>query len=145
MSPDAIFQYANGLALVGWVFLLASPFVPRLADAVAAYGIPLLFAVVYSGLVLAFWTSAEGGFDSLPNVAPLFQTSEMLPAGWLHYLAFDLFVGGWIVRSARDANVPFWMVVPCLAATFLFGPAGFLAFVAIRQARSGMASAASAA
>ena len=145
MSPDAIFQYANSLALVGWVLLLASPFAPRIANAAAAYGIPLLFAVVYSGLVLAFWTSAEGGFDSLSNVAALFQTREMLLAGWLHYLAFDLFVGAWIVRSAREAGGPFWMVVPCLAATFLFGPVGFLVFVAIRQVRTRMAAAASAA
>ena len=98
-----------------------------LADRIAGLAIPALLAVAYTGLVLAFWSSAKGGFDSLDNVAALFQTRELLLAGWIHYLAFDLFVGAWIVRTARQAGVAFWLVVPCLALTFLFGPAGFLA------------------
>lgn len=137
MTPDMIFQTANMAAMAGWLALLASPFAPRLADGVSGFAIPLLLAIAYAGLVLAFWTSAEGGFDSLDNVALLFQTREMLLAGWLHYLAFDLFVGAWIVRTAREAGIAFWLVVPCLALTFLFGPVGFLAFVAIRAVRLG--------
>ena len=102
---------------------------------VAAIGIPLLLAVAYAGLVMAFWSSAKGGFDTLDNVALLFQTREMLLAGWMHYLAFDLFVGAWIVApGAGDARIPFLLVVPCLVLTFLFGPAGLLAFAAIRLA-----------
>src|SRR5688500_14674621 len=124
MQPEMIFQIANVIALVGWATLLSSPFLPRLADRVATFAIPLPLATVYCGLVLAFWTRAEGSFDSLAGVAQLFQTPEMLLAGWIHYLAFDLFVGSWIARTARDSRVPFLFVVPCLGLTFLFGPAG---------------------
>ena len=109
---------------------------PRLADRFAGLVVPALLSVAYTGLVLAFWTSAKGGFDSLDNVARCFETRELLLAGWIHYLAFDLFVGAWIVRTARQARIPFWLVVPCLVLTFLFGPAGLLTFVAIRAARS---------
>lgn len=136
MQPETIFQLANLIALTGWASLLASPILPRLADRMASLAIPLGFAVIYVGLVLAFWTRAQGGFDSLAGVSQLFRTPEILLAGWIHYLAFDLFVGAWIVRTAREAPVPFYLVVPCLALTFLFGPAGFLAFAAIRAARS---------
>jgi hypothetical protein len=139
MQPDMIFQIANLTALVGWASLLASPFLPKLADRVASLAIPLLLAIVYVGLVMAFRTRAQGGFDSLAGVAQLFQMPEMLLAGWIHYLAFDLFVGAWILRTARDAAVPFYLVVPCLALTFMFGPAGFMAFVVIRAARSRIA------
>jgi hypothetical protein len=134
VNPDLLFQAANTVALAGWVLLLASPLLPRLADGVAALGIPLLLAVAYAGIVMAFWSSAKGGFDTLDNVGLLFQSREMLLAGWLHYLAFDLFVGAWIVRQARNARVPFLLVAPCLVLTFLFGPAGLLAFAAIRFA-----------
>jgi hypothetical protein len=134
MSPDTVFNLANPLALAGWLVLLGSPIFPRVADRIAGLLIPALFSVAYSGLVLAFWSSAKGGFDSLDNVAALFQTRELLLAGWLHYLAFDLFVGAWIVRTARKTAVPFWLVMPCLALTFLFGPAGLLAFLVIRAA-----------
>lgn len=132
MTPDMIFQYANMTALAGWAVLLASPWLPRLADRIAAFIIPGLLSIAYAGLVLAFWAGAQGGFDSLDNVARLFETRELLLAGWIHYLAFDMFIGAWIVRSAREAGLAFWLVMPCLVLTFLFGPAGFLAFVTLR-------------
>src|SRR5918911_283867 len=103
MNADTIFSLVNMIALAGWLVLLASP---------------TLLAIAYCGLVLAFWFSAKGGFDSLDNVAALFQTRQLLLAGWIHYLAFDLFVGAWIVRAAREAAVPFLLVVPCLVLTF---------------------------
>ena len=141
MNADMVFSIANMIALAGWLVLLASPFVSRLADRVSGLAIPALLATAYCGLVLAFWFSAKGGFDSLDNVAALFQTRELLLAGWIHYLAFDLFVGAWIVRAARAASVPFLLVVPCLVLTFLFGPAGLLAFLALRAALRPMAAA----
>jgi hypothetical protein len=140
MSPDALFQIANMTALSGWAVLLGSPFFPAAADRVSGLAVPLLLAVAYTGLILAFWTQGEGGFDSLDNVARLFESRQLLLAGWIHYLAFDLFVGAWIVRVARREAVPFLLVLPCLGLTFLFGPAGFLTFTAIRGARKGRAA-----
>lgn len=140
MQPDTIFQFANPLALAGWAALLASPFLPRFADLVAGTIIPLILAVAYAGLVLAFWSGSQGGFDSLDAVAQLFETRELLLAGWLHYLAFDLFVGAWIARTARAEGVHFLLVVPCLALTFLFGPIGYLLFSALRATRLGRLS-----
>ena len=103
MNADTIFSLSGMLALAGWLSLLASPLVPRLADRIAGLGIPALLAVAYTGLVLAFWSSAKGGFDSLDNVAALFQTRELLLAGWIHYLAFDL-VRRRLDRARRTAG-----------------------------------------
>jgi hypothetical protein len=135
MNPDTLFPFANMTAIAGWVALLASPFIPRVSDVIASTIIPLLLSVAYAGLILAFWSGAEGGFDTLINVELLFETREMLLAGWLHYLAFDLFVGAWIARTARAEGVSFILVVPCLALTFMFGPVGYLVFSAIRAVR----------
>lgn len=132
MSPDQMFQIANPLALLGWLALLASPLAPRVAQAVAAAAIPLLLSLAYAGLVLAFWSSAPGGFGSLPEVMQLFTHPQIALAGWLHYLAFDLFLGAWEVRTARAEGIPHWAVIPCLILTFLFGPAGLLAFAILR-------------
>ncbi|MDF1601702.1 ABA4-like family protein [Mesorhizobium sp. YIM 152430] len=134
MSADLIFQYATLIAVAGWATLIVSPLMPRISNLAATYAMPALISVAYAGLILAFWSRAEGGFASLDEVAQLFQTRELLLAGWLHYLAFDLFVGAWIVRTGRTDGVPFWLVLSCLPLTFLFGPAGYLAFVAIRAA-----------
>lgn len=136
MDPDVIFRLANLIALAGWLVLLASPLRPSLAERLSGLAIPLLLSVAYCGLVFAFWSTGKGGFSSLDDVARLFQTRQLLLAGWIHYLAFDLFVGSWIARTARLEGISFWAVVPCLAATFLFGPAGFLLFNAIRSTKS---------
>ena len=132
MTPDTIFPLANMAALAGWVALLASPWLPRLAQIASGMVIPLVLALLYAAIVLASWSSGEGGFDTLANVAALFKSPWLLLAGWVHYLAFDLFVGAWITRRAQDDRIPFLLVVPCLALTFLFGPAGFLAFAILR-------------
>lgn len=132
MSPDALFSAANPLALIGWIALALSPLAPRVAQGVAGTVIPLLLAVAYAGIVLAFWAGTDGGFASLAEVARLFANPWLLLAGWLHYLCFDLFVGAWIVRRARAEGVAHGFVLPCLALTFLFGPAGYLAFNALR-------------
>jgi hypothetical protein len=131
---DTLFLLGGFAAMSGWIALLASPWLGRAADRYASLVVPGVIAVVYTGLVLAFWSRAEGGFGSLGDVARLFETRELLLAGWLHYLAFDLFVGAWEVRRAREAAIPFVLVVPCLGLTFLFGPAGLLAFLSLMAA-----------
>ena len=136
MTIDQTFQIANLTAMTAWAALLASPFIPGIADRIAATAVPLLLSVAYLGLVLAFWSGAEGGFDSLANVEKLFQTREIVLAGWLHYLAFDLFVGAWVARTARAEGIAFWFVAPCLLLTFLFGPVGFLLFQVLRLVRN---------
>lgn len=132
MTPDQLFQLANALALLGWVVLVASPLAPRSAQVLSAVAIPLLLALAYTGLILAHWWEAPGGFGSLSEVQALFTHPQIALAGWVHYLAFDLFLGAWEVRTARADGIPHWAVIPCLVLTFLFGPAGLLAFAILR-------------
>ena len=106
MTPDSLFQFANPLAVAGWAVLALAPLAPRLADRIAGLAIPALLSIGYAALILAFWAGAPGGFDSLPNVMALFTSPEIALAGWVHYLAFDLFVGAWEVRTARREAHP---------------------------------------
>jgi hypothetical protein len=138
MSPELVFKFANPLAALGWLLLLASPLIPRAADLFAGLIVPLILSVGYASVMLVNWSSAEGGFSSLPAVAQLMQSPWLLLAGWVHYLAFDLLVGAWQVRVARREAIPHLMTMPCLVLTFLFGPAGYLAFQAMRTARRGL-------
>ncbi len=134
MASDAIFRAAGMAAMAGWLALLLSWAIPVWADRIAGMILPALLSVAYAGLVLGYWSRAEGGFGSLDEVMALFTGREIALAGWLHYLAFDLFVGAWEVRTARREGIAFLLVVPCLVLTFLFGPAGFLAFAGLRAA-----------
>ncbi len=87
-------------------------------------------------LIAGFRAGTGGGFGSVPQVRALFASDAGLVAGWLHYLAFDLFVGTWIAREGLAARMPRLLIAPCLPLTFLFGPVGLLLFLALRTLRS---------
>lgn len=132
MSPQLVFEIANPLALVGWLLLLVSPWIPKFADRIGGYAIPVALAVVYLVMLVVHAPSAEGGFGSLDGIIEGFAVPGMAMAGWLHYLALDLFVGGWEVRTARREDIPHWQVVPCLALTLLAAPVGLALFLGLR-------------
>src|SRR5436190_8707586 len=102
MTADQIFSVVNLVALAGWVLLAVLPGRQWVASAVTAVAIPAMLAAVYVAVLAAHWSGSEGGFGSLPQVAQLFENRWLLLAGWVHYLAFDLFVGSWEVRDARS-------------------------------------------
>jgi hypothetical protein len=61
-----------------------------------------------------------------------FSAPNIVVAGWIHYLIFDLFVGAWESRDAVRRGVPHWLVIPCLLGTLMFGPIGLLLYVTAR-------------
>ena len=132
---ELLFSYASTLILPAWVLLIVSPLMPRISQAVASIIVPTVLSVAYAVLIMTNWAGAPGGFDSLANVMELFTVPELALAGWLHYLAFDLFVGAWIVHDAARRGIPHWWVVPCLPVTLVFGPAGFALYLLIRASR----------
>ena len=89
-------------------------------------------STAYLVLIVLFFGKAEGGFDSLANVMKLFTNEWAVLAGWIHYLAFDLFVGSWEVKDAQANGISHWFVIPCLILTFLLGPIGFLLYSILR-------------
>ncbi|MEO8181827.1 MAG: ABA4-like family protein, partial [Deltaproteobacteria bacterium] len=102
------------------------------AEVVCGWVIPALLASLYLAIIAMTWSGHQGGFSSLHEVAQLFENPWLLLAGWVHYLAFDLLVGGWIVRDARARGIRHLFVLPSLMLTFLFGPAGWLSYLALR-------------
>jgi hypothetical protein len=136
VTLEALFQVAGAVAAAGWVLLVFFPRARWGAPLVAGALVPMLLALLYVGLIVAGLPGAEGGFGSLADVARLFEPRVLLLAGWVHYLAFDLFVGAWEVRDAARQGVPHWVVVPCLVLTLLLGPSGLLAYVAVRAVRA---------
>ena len=132
MTANQIFSIVNPIAFLAWLLLIVLPGRRWVIDVVAGFAVPLLFAIVYTALVATNFFGSAGGFSSLPDVALLFNNPWLLLAGWTHYLAFDLLVGTWEARDARERGVPHVLLVPCLVLTFLFGPAGWLLYQGVR-------------
>lgn len=134
MTPDQLFSLANTFALLAWIALIVGSGWRRIPNLIAGFIVPGMLAALYLVLILGHWGDPGGGnFSSLPGVAALFSNPWKLLAGWVHYLAFDLFIGSWEVRDAQSRGISHWFLVPALALTFLFGPIGLLAYLATRE------------
>lgn len=133
-TPDDLFRVANLVALAGWLCLAVgvASRSPVLSETIAGLVAPATLALGYTVLVAVHLSSAEGGFATLADVASLFRSPWVLLAGWVHYLAFDLLVGGFIARDCAARGLPRWLLVPVLPLVFLLGPAGFLLWLGIR-------------
>jgi glycopeptide antibiotics resistance protein len=132
MNAETVFSIANFIALAGWILLVCLPRWNWTRKIVLSGAVSLLLAVAYLILIILFFGRAEGGFGSLAEVGKLFTNQWALLAGWIHYLAFDLFVGSWEVKDAQARGISHWFVIPCLVLTFLLGPIGFLLYHILR-------------
>lgn len=134
---ESIFSVANTTALVSWVVLIVLPrtlVLRRLIQVLAVGGLSVAYAVLVQ---LAFFSVQGGGFSSLAAVQRLFAVPEVALAGWIHYLAFDLFVGLWIAQRADAMGLSRWLQAPVLVVTFMFGPIGLMLFGLAAAARQG--------
>jgi hypothetical protein len=51
---------------------------------------------------------------------------------WIHFIAFDLFVGRRIYVDSQERRISAWVTAPALFLTLMLGPAGFLFYLVIR-------------
>jgi uncharacterized membrane protein YozB (DUF420 family) len=136
MPPlETVFSFATFIAMFGWILLVVVPADPR-ARLLTGVIIPLTLSVIYLVYIFLHIGTAPGGFGSLAEVKLLFGTDELLLAGWIHYLAFDLFIGAWESRDSQRLGIPRLVMVPCYVMTFMLGPVGLLFYFAIRTAKT---------
>lgn len=130
------FQVANNSALVGWILLLAFPH-SRFTKWLVHSGLcSAMLSALYMGLIFGHFNLDDlQKFSSLPGILELFQNPALLLAGWVHYLAFDLWVGAWIVRKGKEAKISHLLLLPILVLTFFLGPIGFLLFLLLQKGK----------
>ena len=62
-----------------------------------------------------------------------FQRKE-IAFGWVHFLAFDLFVGRWVYLDSRENVINAWIMAPVLFFCLMLGPIGLLLYLSVRLA-----------
>lgn len=138
MPLDLLFRIASGIALAGWIALALAPVQRPLAVFAARFLAAVLcggyFAVLVHALVNGPAPSLAA-INSLDGVMGLLHTREAFLAGWVHYLAFDLFTGAWEAETAPASRLPHALVLVCLFLTFMAGPVGLLLFLVLRASR----------
>lgn len=137
MTDDLIFQLVNAAVLPGWALLFVAPRWRWSAPLISGCLLPFLMGLTYLLLLLTGPRIEGGGFFTLGQVLTLFQHPHAVLVGWAHYLAFDLFIGGWQVRDSQRLGIPHWQVVPCLFFTLMLGPVGLVLYLTLRRTTRG--------
>lgn len=133
MTPDTVFLVCNYGVLPAWLLLVVAPTWEWTQRLVHAVWIPALLALVYAWALFTSGPAPDGAsFGTLQGVMLFFTVPKAALAGWVHYLAFDLFIGAWEVRDAKRNTVPHLAVVPCLVLTLMLGPVGLALYLALR-------------
>jgi len=133
-SMSTVFGASFLLVAPVWLLLILAPtwhVTERVAAsrfvAVPAAALYLLLLVPQAGRVATGVLS-----PSLSGMTTLLATEAGATLAWVHFLAFDLFVGRWVYCDARKRGVSPVVRSPVLALTLCFGPVGFLAYWTIR-------------
>lgn len=131
MTPDRLFRLASTLVGPCWLLLLLAPRW-RWTQRIVTFAWPLVVAVLYVYLLVSHPSPPGSGFSTLAQVTALFSSPYALVAGWIHYLAFDLFVGAWETRDGLRLGISRWVLLPCQLLTFFFGPAGLALYLLLK-------------
>jgi len=140
MNLELVFKVSAGLSVVGWLALFLFPRKRAINWWLCGTILPGLYAVLYTILCIVYWNQSPAGFverfGSLAGMLAMFNASSgLLLAGYVHYLAFDLFIGAWQARRAAVHNLPYLLLLPCLFLTLIFGPMGLLLNMVILAVR----------
>jgi hypothetical protein len=132
-----IFNFCNILILIAWGAIIISP-QKKISEILISYPwIPLTLSLFYIYFIIISGGLMEADFSSLNGIVTLFKkaTPESAAAGWLHYLAFDFWVGTWIIKHSRKEKISNKIIVLPLLFTFILGPVGILVYSFILLAK----------
>ena len=133
-----LFSLSNSLVLPFWALMILLPrwrWTERIMRSPFVSAAP---AILYAALVLprlgAIWPAIAT--PTLPGIATLLGSPEGATIAWVHFLAFDLFIGRWIFLDSQERRLSPLLTAPALFLTLLLGPLGFLIYLAIRAVAS---------
>lgn len=131
MNTFTLFTLANTTILLAWLPLLLAPRA-RLTQKMLDFPyIPFILSFFYLYFLILDGGLAEADFSSLEGILALYHqaTPEAAAAGWMHYLAFDYWVGCWLLRDAQAKNISHLYLILPLLCTFMLGPVGIMLYV----------------
>lgn len=140
MNWELIFTITNSWALLMWLILAFAPRNEVVMKFLFYAGVGLL-SLAYALIVVPLMTgmieggSSEGSFSELAGVQALLSSDGGATIGWIHYLAFDLFVGLWIARNADRYGFNRIIQIPFLFFTLMLGPLGLTLYLLARFPR----------
>ena len=136
LDPSVIFQFGNTFVLIDWILLVFAPYW-KYTQSIIMSGVIIVLCITYAFMILKGISNfSPDSFSTLESVKALFLNDDAVVGGWIHYLAFDLFVGAYIMRKAKDIGLSRILATLCLPFTFMFGPMGYLLFFVFKSIKT---------
>lgn len=134
LDLDALYGLTGTVIIVCWGLLILYPDRSSRFITIPKFAVPTLFGLIYAGIMMAKFFDSGGGYGSIAAVRALFAHDDILLAGWLHYLAYDFFIGVWIAEHADRIGLSRQIQALILVVAFMFPPMGLVLFLATRAA-----------
>ena len=128
---DVLFWFSSLYILPFWLMMWFAPAHERTAALLRnewVYLAPLAAAYTLAVLpnLLDILVLLGSDMPTPEIVVSLFDDQEVILIGWLHYLAFDLFVGRWTWQRLMATNQPLYVSFPVLLLSMMVAPLGAL-------------------
>ena len=135
---EMVYLWLNLGVLPFWFLLIIFP-----QSQIARVFITSIFPIFILSLVYAYllFIVYIDGYDFLQNfklylglgeISNLFENQSFLILFWVHFLAMNLFCGGWIVKDSQMFVMNKFLVSLPLIITYLIGPIGITLYWIIR-------------
>jgi hypothetical protein len=132
---DTAFRFSNFLVLPFWALMILLPRWRWTERIIRSPLVSVAPAALYATLIFPrlgeIWPAVAR--PTLNGVVALLGSPAGATIAWVHFLAFDLFVGRWIYLDSRERQVNTWLLAPLLFLTLMLGPAGFLLYLVVRS------------
>src|SRR6266511_5581973 len=132
---STLFRCSSLLVLPFWALMILLPrwrWTARIMRSPFVIAAP---AAVYVALALPrlaeIWPAVSS--PTLDGVAALLGSPGGATIAWVHFLAFDLFVGRWMYLDGQERRISAWLMAPVLFLTLMLGTAGFLLYLIMRS------------
>ncbi len=135
---EILYYWVNFGVLPFWLILIFFP-----SSYVSKYFVTSIVPIfILSGAyIFILYKSYFGGYDfinnftlylSIDHLSNLFTDKSYLMMFWVHFIAINLFTGGWIVKDSQKFFINKILLAIPLTITYLIGPIGLLFYWLIR-------------
>ena len=137
-TVEMIFMWLNLGVLPFWMVLIIFPHSQICRVFITSIFPIFILSLTYSYLLYLFFNEGYdfiGNFElylGLDAVSNLFTDKAFIILFWLHFLAINLFCGGWIVKDSQMFGINKFLVSLPLLITYLIGPIGIFIYWVIR-------------
>ncbi len=140
---DTVFSLSSLLVLPFWLLMIFAPNWQTTKRLIASPLIILAPALLYAVLVLPQLLELLPVLANpdLQKLGALLTTPQGATIAWVHFLAFDLFVGRWAYLDNFERRLHPVLMGLVLLTVLMFGPFGFVLYLLIGLLARGSAAA----